>query len=174
MLRGSYGHGRSATLFVGTLLLATTTVAMPHTFDHQMAAEREAGLISGGAWHYKSFRCADTVVTYVGYRLVDASNNMPMRDSGSVVVFASGIGYEGLHARSGASYHAAVTKYETDPIMAGERVGDRVQVCHIGTPVPSDRCNPDVDTRGREYRVYDYRQHAAYEGISTEHTCGGA
>jgi hypothetical protein len=65
--------------------------------------------------------------------------------------------------------------------MRTERVGDAVQICLTGFPLPrvdpkthQVLCNPDADARGFEFRVYDYRQHAAYIGINSEHGCGGA
>jgi hypothetical protein len=47
-------------------------------------------------------------------------------------------------------------------------------VCFLGPPAPTVYCNPDQDARGRTYRVYDYRQKQQYNGINSEHDCGGA
>jgi hypothetical protein len=72
---------------------------------------------------------------------------------------------------------AAVVHYQDTPgnhIMAGERPGDRVQVCFLSRPAPTAGCDPDQDARGRTFRVYDYRQHAQYDGMNSEHDCGGA
>jgi len=72
---------------------------------------------------------------------------------------------------------ASVTHYQNQPgnvTMMRERVGDRVQVCFLGAPEPTRNCDPDKDSRGRKYRVYDYRHNAQYWGYNSEHGCGGA
>jgi hypothetical protein len=93
-------------------------------------------------------------------------------ESGVVVTFATNLGLTAFpHDR------VNVTHYQDTPgnaLMAAEKPGDRVQVCFLGYPAPEKYCNPDKDDRGRSYWVYDYKRHAAYDGINGEHDCGGA
>jgi hypothetical protein len=64
---------------------------------------------------------------------------------------------------------------EENKLIARERVGDKVQACIVSVPSSDDPdCNPRKDGRGRGVRVYDYRRHFAYEGLNSEHGCGGA
>jgi hypothetical protein len=73
--------------------------------------------------------------------------------------------------------HASVTHYQGtagNSVMMAEKKGDKVQVCFLGPPAPTVYCDPDQDARGRTYRVYDYRQKQQYNGINSEHDCGGA
>ena len=72
---------------------------------------------------------------------------------------------------------AGVTHYQGDAgnsIMIAEHPGDRVQVCIVQIPAPTTHCNPDTDSRGRVYRVWDYKLKAQYSGLNGEHDCGGA
>jgi len=104
-----------------------------------------------GPWHFRAVSCVD----------------------GVAVTFATGLGIQPLFARGTAS----VVHYQDSAgnnIMAAEHRGDRVQVCYLGGPAPTKYCNPDQDDRGRNYRVYDYRQHQQYWGGNSEHDCGGA
>jgi hypothetical protein len=59
-------------------------------------------------------------------------------------------------------------------VMMSEHRGDEVQACFLGGPAPTIGCNPDKDLRGRDYRVWDYRQRKQYWGDNSEHGCGGA
>ena len=129
-----------------------------------------------GPWHYKSIPCVDTTVTSVTPRL---TGNDPTRfskadftESGVVVTFATHLGLAPVF-----SERVNVTHYQDtlgNALMASEKPGDRVQVCFLGYPAPTKYCNPDQDGRGRSYWVYDYKRHASYDGINSEHDCGGA
>jgi hypothetical protein len=140
----------------------------------------------GGAWHFKSVPCVDGTVADVHPRLGQPGQHtfsaQDFRSSGVVVsvrlprptAFVTGVPLTS----------AGVTHYQGDfdnDIMAAERRGDRVQVCPMSFPTPTYdktrhayRCNPDRDPRGWTFRIYDYRQHAAYYGSQTQHGCGGA
>ncbi|MEA2787120.1 MAG: hypothetical protein QOF71_3224 [Candidatus Eremiobacteraeota bacterium] len=61
------------------------------------------------------------------------------------------------------------------PLMQIRR-GDRVQVCLVYVPVieRTSRCRPAHDTRGRWYRVFDYRLRRAFTAPNANHGCGGA
>ena len=75
-----------------------------------------------------------------------------------------------------AAAPVTVTHYQGSPenkTMQAERAGDKVQVCLVSVPAPTQYCDPDKDPRGRIYRVYDYRQKTQYSGGS-QHGCGGA
>ena len=78
----------------------------------------------------------------------------------------------------------SVVHYQNEPenaLMVSEKPGDPVQVCLMDYPYPQYDakakrwiCNPDIDARGYDFRVYDYKKHRAYYGSNTEHGCGGA
>jgi len=129
-----------------------------------------------GVWHYKSIPCVDTTVRLVEPRLTtDSQKTFTAEDfeqSGVYVEFNTFLGSDPInHMR------AAVTHYQNTPgndVMMSERPGDRVQVCFLSRPAPTTFCNPDEDARGRTFRVYDYRRHAQYAGMNSEHFCGGA
>jgi hypothetical protein len=129
-----------------------------------------------GAWHYRSVACVKTTVTSVEPRLVaEGQTKFSAQDfeNGVDVRFKTHLGADPAHPHMFAS----VTHYGGLPgneIMFRERPGDKVQVCFLSRPAPTDGCNPDQDERGRVYRVYDYRQHEQYSGMNTEHGCGGA
>jgi hypothetical protein len=129
-----------------------------------------------GPWHYKSIPCVDTTVLTVTPRLVGGDQTTFTKadfESGVVVTFATNLGL----AAAFPNVRANVTHYQNtlgNALMASEKPGDRVQVCFLGYPSPEKYCNPDKDERGRTYWVYDYKRHAAYDGINGEHDCGGA
>ncbi|HTW83653.1 MAG TPA: hypothetical protein VMD91_06280 [Candidatus Sulfotelmatobacter sp.] len=130
-----------------------------------------------GPWHYRSIPCVDTTVTSVEPRLTtDGRTTFTARDfdaSGVEVVFATTLGSDPAQKPA----PVVVIHYEGtagNDVMRREHPGDRVQVCFLGGPAPSETCDPDTDPRERQYRVYDYRQHAAYTGMNSEHGCGGA
>ena len=58
--------------------------------------------------------------------------------------------------------------------IARQKVGDKVQICLLNSPRPSQYCDPTKDSRGRVFRVYNYRLKAAYTGWNANHGCGGA
>ena len=129
-----------------------------------------------GVWHYKSTECIDSTVRVVEPRLTTlgqkAFTARDFEQTGVVVEFNTFLGSDPVnHIR------AAVTHYQNavgNDVMMSERPGDRVQVCFLWRPFPTKSCNPDKDGRGRIFRVYDYRQHAQYAGMNSEHGCGGA
>ncbi len=136
-----------------------------------------AGPTVTGPWHYRSFACVDTTVSSVMPRLTSNDQRSFAKSEfvnyGVVVTFKSHLGMSPVFPTG----FAAVTHYQgeaTNAVMIAEHPGDRVQVCYLGPPTPDASCNPDTDSRGRKYRVYDYKQHASYDGINTEHDCGGA
>ncbi len=146
---------------LAAMLAASLLLAPP-------AAGAQSNLNKGGAWSAKTHKCVDTTVTSVGYRL------QGMSDSGSAVEFATSLGVSGMKSYNGQPMRAGIVSYNTEPVAAREHRGDRVQVCLVSVPKRDQYCNPSTDSRGRMYRVYDYRQHAAYSGANSEHACGGA
>lgn len=141
-----------------------------------------------GPLHYKT--CVDTTVVQVHPRKFirepNGSQFLPLSNYG-YVEFATRLGEESVTAERYVEkangydvvhYHPnASIEFGDSPdaeVAAAERTGDRVQVCLLTMPAPSQSCNPDIDPRGRVYRVWDYRQRAAYSGASGEHACGGA
>jgi hypothetical protein len=122
-----------------------------------------AAIAKGGKWPAAGHTCVDSKVTQVGYRLDGTPG------SGSAVSFAANLGVSGIrNARAG------IVSYDTIPVAAREHPGDPVQVCLLTIPKADQYCNPKTDSRGREYRVFDYKQGKAYAGANAEHTCGGA
>jgi hypothetical protein len=130
-----------------------------------------------GPWHYKSIPCVDTTVAAVTPRLVGGDQTTFTKQdflaSGVYVEFKTALGTN----PAAAPGHASVTHYQGtagNSVMMAEKKGDKVQVCFLGPPAPTVYCDPDQDARGRTYRVYDYRQKQQYNGINSEHDCGGA
>ena len=156
---------RAFTLFCGFWLVAAQT--------HVALAQEQ---YAPGVWHYRSVACVDTTVKSVQPRLTaEGQTTFTAQDfeSGVEVVYDTHLGSDPAHPEMLAS----VTLYGGLPgteIMMKERAGDRVQVCFISRPAPTVECNPDLDVRGRVFRVYDFKQQAQYYGQNTEHGCGGA
>ena len=130
-----------------------------------------------GPWHYKSIPCVDTTVTAVTPRLGNEGQTTFTKqqfiDTGVYVAFNTKLGADPVDPSGGVS----VTHYQGtagNNVMMAEKKGDKVQVCFLGPPAPTQYCDPDKDPRGRTYRVYDYRQKQQYSGINSEHGCGGA
>lgn len=158
-------------------LLALALVACVAASALPAAAQDTTVAYKPGPWHYKSIPCADTTVTTVGPRLANEGQKTFTKqqfiDTGVYVEFASKLGVD--PAQPGG--FASVTHYQGtagNNVMMAEKKGDKVQVCFLGPPAPTAYCDPDTDSRGRTYRVYDYRQKAQYNGINSEHGCGGA
>jgi hypothetical protein len=145
-------------------------------FSGTVPALADPGYVPG-PWHYRAISCVDTTVSQVVPRLVGGDQTKftaaDFRQSGVQVTFKTGLGIAPLFP----SGQANVTHYQDTPgndVMTAERAGDRVQVCYLGGPAPTDYCNPDKDDRGRQYRVYDYARRKQYWGMNSEHECGGA
>lgn len=111
----------------------------------------------------KPWRCEESTIAKVGSYFEGDPR------SGVYAVFRSKLGMEQF-----PNTPAAVVVRSPDPVMAQQKVGDKVQVCLVNFPEPGDFCKPDKDSRGRIYRVYNYRLKAAYTGPNANHLCGGA
>jgi hypothetical protein len=140
----------------------------------------EAGTSDGPAmaapFMVASAPCVDTTVRSVAPRLTsdDPNEHYSHKDfveSGVNVTFNTKIGRP-----MGVAWAEVVTYggSKGNDIMISEHPGDKVRVCYLGGPKPDAACNPDTDSRGRMFSVYDYRQKASYSGINSEHDCGGA
>ena len=105
-------------------------------------------------WPASKPHCQNTTVKVATTRL--EADGRPVYDSGVAIVFANGV--------------TAVDYQPGNPIAMRERAGDKVQTCLYSVP---KNCPPG-DDRGKVYRTYDYRLHAAYYLPATEHSCGGA
>lgn len=135
-----------------------------------------SGLIHSEAMLAASAPCVDTTVRSVEPRLTNGDpheryTRQEFIDSGPAVTFNTKIG------QPNGVIWAEVVHYGGQPgntVMIAERPGERVRVCFLGGPKPDEDCNPKTDLRGRKFSVYDYRQHASYSGINSEHDCGGA
>jgi hypothetical protein len=141
------------------------------------AGAQDAPKYKSGPWHYRSIQCVDTTVKSVTPRLGNAGqtsfSKSDFLQSGVAVTFNTRLGADPVEPAA----LAAVVHYQDTPgnnVMMAEHRGDRVQVCFLQAPPPTDSCNPDSDSRGRQYRVWDYRQKAQYAGGNSEHDCGGA
>jgi len=129
-----------------------------------------------GPWHYRAISCVETTVISVTPRLGEPNQTSfspaDFKASGVAVTFATSLGIQPIFPG-----HASIVHYQGDgdnATMAAEHAGDKVQVCFLGGPAPTSSCDPDKDPRGRQYRVYDYRQKKQYWGFNAEHLCGGA
>ena len=100
-------------------------------------------------------QCAKATVKSIGQRLVDGTNNMPVKGSGSAVELSNGV--------YGVSY-------EQIPAVDRSRRGDAVRVCLVSLP----RNCPKGDDRGREYKVTNLRTRQSWTLPDAEHMCGGA
>jgi hypothetical protein len=130
-----------------------------------------------GVWHYRSVACVNTTVRSVEPRLTGGDQKtftaQDFEQSGVEVEFNTTLGSDPANP----NMRAAVVHYQNtagNKIMMKERRGDKVQVCFLSRPAPEVYCDPDKDSRGRTFRVYDYRQRAQYSGMNSEHDCGGA
>ncbi len=156
---------------------ATVAAVLVAFLPAQIAASTNTSTnYPAGPWHYKSIPCVDTTVVTVTPRLVGGDQTTFTKadfQSGVIVTFATNLGL----AAAFPKVRVNVTHYQDTPgnaLMASEKPGDRVQVCFLGYPSPEKYCDPDRDERGRSYWVYDYKRHADYDGINSEHDCGGA
>ena len=138
-----------------------------------------AYIVAGGAWSGNAVMCAPGIVKVVGPRLEEPKGQF---QSGVTVGIAIPSKPRWLANKTFAT--AAVVHYQGsdgNALMQKARPGDAVQVCLVSFPVPTHdpktaavMCDPNVDSRGFVFRVYAYRQHAAYMGPDSEHSCGGA
>ncbi|MHB8433722.1 MAG: hypothetical protein ACYC8W_00510 [Candidatus Tyrphobacter sp.] len=117
--------------------------------------------------------CVNTTVTIVEPRIVSYGQTHFTRAdfaSGVEVAFNTTLGVNAAGSASVVHYGGA----GGNALMMSERRGDRVRVCLVHVPTRDRYCNPVTDLRGRVYAVYDYRRHASYSGMNSEHDCGGA
>lgn|GEM_PF-939935 len=160
--------------FARTIALLAIAVLMTTTAAPVFAQEQDP--YKTGVWHYKSIPCIDTTVVAVTPRLGSLGQTKfsaaDFQQTGVSVTFKTTLGSDPALPPS----RVAVTHYQGDAdnkFMIAERPGDKVQVCWVSTPAPSESCDPDKDPRGRNYRIWDYRQQKQYSGGS-QHGCGGA
>lgn len=142
-------------------------------------------ITGGGAWRFSPIPCVDTKVTSVRPRLGDGTQQSfgkaDFDGTGVVVEMALPPGFRFMTT---TRVVPSVVHYQGDQdnaIMRAQRPGDRVQVCLLSFPTPTYDagakrfiCDPDADARGFVFRVYSYRQRAAYYGPNSQHGCGGA
>jgi hypothetical protein len=159
-----------AKIIACTLIACFAGTAIP-------ASAQNTPSYKSGPWSYRSIPCVDAMVKTVTPRLVSAGqksySTSDFQQSGVQVTFNTRLGADPAMP----SALAAVTHYQDtagNGVMVAEHPGDRVQVCVVQIPAPTQLCNPDADPRGRVYRVWDYRQKAQYAGMNSEHDCGGA
>ncbi len=166
--------------------LAAFTIVCACRFTPVMADESDMQyIVAGGAWTGSAVLCAPGVVKEVGPRLVSSDRATPTAadyQSGVQVGIAIPSKPRWLLNKTFAT--AGVVHYQDSPgnaLMQKARPGDPVQVCLVSFPVPTHDphggrvvCDPSADSRGFVYRVYAFRQHAAYMGPDSEHGCGGA
>jgi hypothetical protein len=151
------------------LLLSVFLAAGPQAAASTLASVSEPYPVA-------SAPCVDTTVRSVAPRLTSDDPNehythQDFVESGVNVTFNTKIG------RPMGKQWAEVVHYggvSGNNVMMNEHPGDKVRVCYLGGPQRDAACNPDEDSRGRVFSVYDYKQHASYSGINSEHDCGGA
>ena len=149
-----------------------SAAAMADVTDDQLIA-------AGGPWHGSAVLCAPGIVRDVGPRLEEPKGQFK---SGVQVQMVIPSKPRWLMNKTFAT--ATVVHYQDsdgNALMQKARPGDPVQVCLVSFPVPTHDpktgtviCDPTADPRGFIFRVYAYRQHAAYVGPNEEHACGGA
>ncbi len=124
-----------------------------------------AQIVQADSKNSKPLGCAESVVIKVGTYF----ENMP--ESGFYAVFQSKLGVEKFPDTT-----SAVVDRSAGPssAIAQQRVGDKVRVCLISVPIKDQYCNPDRDSRGRIYQVYNYRLRNTFSGTNANHFCGGA
>jgi hypothetical protein len=151
--------------------------AMADESDDQMMA-------AGGPWHGNAVLCAAGVVRDVGPRLTSGQRAPTAADYASGVQVFLDIPSKPRWLLNKTFATAAVVHYQDsagNALMQKARRGDPVQVCLVSFPVPTHDpktgavfCDPNADPRGFVFRVYAYRQRAAYVGPDSQHGCGGA
>jgi hypothetical protein len=172
--------------FISCVTIVASTIGPAVADSASDAKMQHDSIVRGGPWHYHSVPCVDGVVKLVGPRLAnEGQTHFTHAD-----FVQSGVTVEVKLNRTTSFIlnvprtSAGVTHYQDDydnSLMEGERVGDKVQVCLMSFPTPTVdptsgavQCDPDQDGRGWQFRIYDYRHHAAFYGSETEHSCGGA
>ncbi len=111
------------------------------------------------------YQCEDSTVSKTGFYF----ENTPT--SGVYATFRSKLGVSQFKDATAAIVDRSAS---SNSVLGQFKVGDRVQVCLISTPAKNQYCDPTKDSRGRYYRVYNYRLRAAYSGTNANHLCGGA
>ena len=104
-------------------------------------------------------RCVDTTFVKLTDRFGGAIHGSGAGANGMDVVFGNKV---------------SLVSYSVSAVAVLEHPGDRVQLCYLGHVEGAQECHPATDDRGRLYRVYDYRLHAAWSATNSEHSCGGA
>ena len=102
-------------------------------------------------------KCADTTLTSLQDRF--GGTLASLNASGMRADYGNGV---------------SVTSYEMSQVAALQRKGERVQTCFLGGVEGTPTCIPSDDRRGRVYRIYVYRLHAAFTAMNSSHACGGA
>ncbi len=170
---------------IAVLLTVTTFVSFASIASADTDETTVRQMLAGGAWTPGPFvPCTTGKVTSVGPRLEIPAGTPTAERFGSGVEVEYALPSAPRWFNSQTFHAARVVHYDHErgnAIMSRERPGDRVQVCFVAFPTPLHEpstgaviCNPNVDSRGFEYRVYDYRLHAAYAGPDSQHSCGGA
>ena len=152
--------------FLVTASLAAAVAVLAYSPAMSLSEATTAGAV----------RCVDTTVTTIQKPRYSQGPNGKLVLSGAgfgEVTFASYLGEENVEQHRP---HATVAIGDQPGanVAAAERPGDKVRLCLLSSPAREDGCDPTRDPRGREYRVWDYHQHAAYTGTNAEHDCGGA
>jgi hypothetical protein len=152
------------TLSLSLIFILSSSLAAGANVDTQKAGSPHSVVAAASS-------CVDTTVRSVTPRLGTGTTftRQDFINSGVDVTFNTHLGVP--------SGWASVVHYQQtagNNVMMNERAGNRVRVCFLGGPKADQYCHPSTDPRGRKFSVYDYRQHASYSGINSEHDCGGA
>lgn len=145
---------------------SVTALVLTASFMSQLGlAFADEGLqMSGSSYNSIPIKCLDTKITAIRHP-------QWLANLGTWNMLGGMYGSETFGNQVMVSIH-------TDPVdnrvWMQNKVGDKVQICLLSIPARTDRCNPDIDTRGRIYYVYDYRLKGAFIETTGEHYCGGA
>ena len=143
---------RLTTVFLGLALVFVASPAMAQNTNTRDEIR--------GSEFVKPVSCVDT-------RFVDITDRFGKPVGGDPSFPTSGMS---VHLKNGIYLIA----YSVSQVAVHERSGDKVQLCFLGMVEGTTGCITAADPRGRLYRAYDYRLHAAYTALNSQHVCGGA
>jgi hypothetical protein len=110
--------------------------------------------------------CVETVITK------SAAPSGPAMADGGEIAFRDDVGQK--HGANNAEITSLYIPPGGYPVGA---TGDRVRACLLSVPAKENvpgGCDPSVDSRGREFLVYDRANASAQVYTNGEHLCGGA
>jgi hypothetical protein len=127
--------------------------------------------LTSSSFNAVPLRCDAATVTDTGGPITAAGPGMPFHHEPVGEMVGGTIGMIAFSNKLELSIHSEVG---SNRVWGMTKIGDHVQVCLIARPARDETCNPDVDTRGQTYYVYNYRLKGAFIETTGLHFCGGA